>query len=109
MIPVTPRLANPPAAPVEPRSGSALSPAGVEIAIDTLALHGFSPRHGERFRSALEAELGRLVAEGGLSAWTGAESGEIPALDATFTAGPHQSPEQAGIQAARAIFGGLKR
>ena len=78
----------------------------VEILIDELVLHGFSPADRDVIGDALQRELGRLV--------TGSQLGEqasTRSIDTVRTPRPVISaqarPAVVGAQAARAVFGGL--
>ena len=79
----------------------------IHVRIDRLVLDGVTlpAGGGAAVGAALEAELGRLLAEGGLAeAWQA--SAAVPRL----AAGPVSlagSPENLGAGIARAVYGGL--
>jgi hypothetical protein len=92
----------------------------IEIHIDQLVLEGVEVRDRSRLRAAVEAELTRLLAEGGLP--PGLAQGAAPAasrLDSShFIPGleggainlPPGLPDgAAGRRIAGAVYGGLKR
>lgn len=62
---------------------------------------------GELVQAALEAELSRLLAEGGLAAGLQG-GGALPSLPALNIQLPAQAePAQVGVQIAQAVYGGL--
>jgi hypothetical protein len=61
-----------------------LSPHAVELHIEELVLHGWTPSAARRVGAALQSELGRLLAERGLPSSL-ATSAEIPRIDAGQT------------------------
>lgn len=86
----------------------------IDIAIERLILHGIDLPRGQQalLRSAVEGELMRLLAEGGLvSQWTAGgvqprlSAGEInlPGADAAA------DPVRLGVQIAQAVYGGMRR
>ncbi len=82
-------------------------PRAIELHIDELVLHGFSPADRLRIGSALEGELARLLAEGTLPVAL-ASAGHIESLDAgSFERSPHATPAWIGGQVARAVYGRL--
>ena len=83
------------------------APSAVEVHIDELVLHGFSPADRLRIGAALEAELARLFAERGLpQGLTGGSERET--IDAgSFAQGHLATPASIGGQAARAVYQGL--
>lgn len=79
--------------------------AGVEVHIESLVLHGFSPLERHRVAEAVRLELARLLREGGLPL---EEAGEVARLDAgAFTVAAGAGAEQVGAQVARAVYRGL--
>ncbi len=94
----------------QPRKPSAfrLQPfASLEVHIEELVLHGFSPADRLRIGAALERELARLLAERGLP--EGLPGGaQVEAIDAgSFVRGPLATPVSIGGEVARAVYGGL--
>jgi hypothetical protein len=81
----------------------------VELHIEELILHGFSSGDHHRIGEAVQRELARLFAESRTPpALT--QSAEIDRLDSGTIQIPAASkPETAGVQVARAVFGGLKQ
>lgn len=86
----------------------------IDISIEQLILHGIDLPRGQRtlLRAAVESELQRLLAEGGLTSQWAEEvvqprlsGGEIrlPAGDAAA------DPIQLGVQIAQAVYGGMSR
>jgi hypothetical protein len=86
-----------------------MSPRAIEVQINELVLHGFSPADRLRISAALERELARLLAERGLP--QGLAGGEqVEAIDAgSFVREPLATPVSIGGQVAQAVYGGLGR
>ena len=82
---------------------------GIQLDIEALALVGFEAPQARRIATALESELSRLLQEeGAAQAWD--HSQEVAQLEVgLIQISPRHSPEAIGIQAARAIYQGLKR
>ena len=81
----------------------------VELHIEELVLHGFAPGDRYRIGDAVERELSRLFAEQGTPPAL-ARGGDIGRLDGgSFEAKPGSRAETIGIQAAQAVYGGLRR
>ncbi len=79
----------------------------VEIVIDELVLHGFSPSERYAVGDSLSRELERLVMEQGFQPH---ESVDIPMLKAASVKLPPSSkPDFVGSRVAEAVYGGLKR
>jgi len=102
-------------------NGSAVSPAALadaavdattgetlELEIDRLELEGFEPEEPERVRSALEAELARLISERGLPARLSSRT-EAAFDGGALTANDLGSPERLGQAIARHIYAELAR
>jgi hypothetical protein len=81
----------------------------LELNLEKLVLHGFAPADRARIGAAVQQELTRLFAEGGVP--TSLErGGAISHLDAgTFELPSAAKPDAIGIQIARAIYGGLNQ
>jgi len=83
------------------------SQASVNLHIEELVLHGFSPgdRHG--ISEAVQAELARLLAQHGAPPkfkW----NRQVDSIDAgTFRLRPGPNPNSAGTEIARAVHQGL--
>jgi hypothetical protein len=79
----------------------------IELRIEELVLHGVSRADARRVGAAVEAELGRMLAEQGLP--SGLRGGaEIGAIDAgQVSLGAAARPESTGEAVARAVYGGL--
>lgn len=79
--------------------------AAVELHIESLVLHGFSPLERHRVAEAVRLELARLLRERGLPL---ERAGEVARLDAgAFTVATGAGAEQIGAQVARAVYRGL--
>ncbi|HZO29736.1 MAG TPA: hypothetical protein VFH48_27485 [Chloroflexota bacterium] len=87
--------------------GRQRGPTEIVLRIESLVLEGFPAHHRWRIAATIEAELTRLVAEGGLPlGLIGAGSvGEIQA--GGFAPGPADRPEAIGTQVAGAVYAGL--
>jgi hypothetical protein len=80
----------------------------VNLHIDRLVLEGIDLEPAQRplLQAALEAELGRLIAEGGVGGL--AAGGAVPAIKAGgFEMSGEGNPAQLGRQIAGAVYGGI--
>jgi hypothetical protein len=80
----------------------------IDLHIDRLVLDGIDLDHAQRplLQAAVEAELGRLLAEGGLGAL--AAGGAVPSVKAGgFEMSGEGSPAQLGKQIAGSVYGGI--
>jgi hypothetical protein len=81
----------------------------IHIYIDRLILDGISVPHAQRplLQAAVEAELGRLLAEGGVGEeWR--SGGAVPSLSTpAIQLSPDSSPTQWGHQIAHAVYRGI--
>jgi hypothetical protein len=81
--------------------------ANVELKIEELVLHGFTPRDRDRIGEALERELARLFSERGVPTSV-VNGGEIPRLNAgSFNVTAGAKPEMIGAQLALQVYQGL--
>jgi hypothetical protein len=83
----------------------------IEVAIERLVLDGIELPlvQQARLQAAIEAELGRLMLEGGLATEL-AQGGALPALrGGTLNLSGQADPAQLGRQIARAVYQGLGR
>jgi hypothetical protein len=83
----------------------------VSVHVERLILDGLPLAHAERpaLQAAVQAELARLLTEGGLSPALrgGGTRPSLPAGGIELT--PSSEPGQLGRQIARAVYGGLGR
>jgi hypothetical protein len=99
---------------------SAAAPAAVDLRIDSLVLHGFSPAEGRRAGAAFEQELTRLLTESPLSEYSrllpaspASSSPALASLDASdighwsLVIG-HSRGEATGRASARALHARLR-
>jgi|WetSurMetagenome_2_1015567.scaffolds.fasta_scaffold1597963_2 hypothetical protein len=78
--------------------------ASVELAIDELVLHGLPPAQRERIAAAVQAELQRLLDEGGLPPAL-AQGGRLPELRlGDLRVAPGAQPAALGAQIAASIY-----
>jgi len=81
----------------------------IQIYIDRLILDGISLSHAQRplLQAAVEEELGRLLAEGGVGAeWQ--SGGAVPSLSTpAIQLLPEGNPTQWGHQIAHAVYQGI--
>lgn len=79
----------------------------IDLHIDRLVLDGIDLDHAQRphLQAAVEAELGRLLAEGGLGAL--AAGGAVPSVKAGGFEISGEGPAQLGKQIAGAVYGGI--
>lgn len=92
---------------------SVLGPRALEIHIDELVLHGFSPGDRYPIADAVERELTRLFIQEGLPPSL-AHAAEIARIDGgafrVAAVGKQESKQEStGAHVARAIYGGLRR
>jgi hypothetical protein len=79
----------------------------IELNIDELVLHGFSPHDRYRIAEAVEHELARIITEQGFSPSL-LQNSELDRLDGgSFEVQPDAKPEQIGSKVAQAVYGGL--
>ena len=81
----------------------------INVNIERLILDGVSVPHAQRplLQAAVEAELERLLAEGGVGAeWR--SGGAVPSVPATpIQLSPDGNPTQWGHQIAQSVYGGI--
>jgi hypothetical protein len=81
----------------------------IQIYIDRLILDGISVPHSQRplLQAAVEAELGRLLAEGGIGGeWR--SGGAVPSLSTpAIQLSPDSNPTQWGHQIAQSVYRGI--
>ena len=81
----------------------------IQLHIDELILHGFTPADRVRIAAAVQNELARLLAAEGVPP-TLAQGGPIPVLDGgDFEITPGMSAQAIGVQVAQGIYGGLSQ
>jgi hypothetical protein len=81
----------------------------IQLHIEELVLHGFSPGDRYRIGEAVQRELTRLFTEQGLPGRL-VRGGEVAHPDsAAFNLAPDAKPEVVGVQVAQAVYGGLKK
>ncbi|MGD2157020.1 MAG: hypothetical protein PVG14_05810 [Anaerolineales bacterium] len=78
----------------------------IELHIEALLLHGFSSHQRFRIAQAVERELTRLLAEGGLPAAWSQGKGLVSLDGGQFEAQPGAKAESIGAQVAQAVYGG---
>jgi hypothetical protein len=79
----------------------------VEIVIDGLILHGFSPAERYAIGDSLSLELERLITDQGFQA---RENVDIPVFKtAPIKLQSNAKSDYVGTQVAQAVYGGLKR
>ena len=81
----------------------------ISLHIDRLILDGISLSHAQRpvLQAAVEAELGRLLTEGGVGAeWQ--QGGAVPSVSApAIQLSPEGNPTQWGHQIAQSVYRGI--
>lgn len=84
-------------------------PPSVELHVEELMLDGFEPAQRYAFGEAFESELGRLFSDSGVPAAL-TQDIEIAHLNGgAINLKPGASADDAGIQLARTIYGGLDK
>lgn len=81
----------------------------IELEISELVLHGFPYSDRYRTAAAIESELARLIAEGGVpAAWS--RGADLQSLDGNAVKVPAGArPDHVGRLVAREIYGRMKR
>ena len=86
-----------------------MRPKDVELHIEELVLHGFSPADGRQIGDAVRTELARQLAENGAPKLL-ARGGRITRVDAgVFDVSSDSRADTVGIQVAQSVYQGLKR
>ena len=86
-----------------------MTPKNIELHIEELVLHGFSPGDRYQIGEAVEQELTRLLADRGVPQSL-AEGGEIASVDGgAFEVAAGSRAEVVGAQVAEVVYGGLGR
>ena len=86
-----------------------MKPKNVELHIEELVLHGFSPADRRQISDAVRHELARHLAEHGAPKLL-ARGGRIGQLDAgEFDVRPGSRADTVGIQVAQSVYQGWKR
>jgi hypothetical protein len=86
-----------------------MMPKRIELHIEELVLHGFSPGDRYRIGEAVERELARMFADRGVPQSL-ERGGEIARVDAgAFEVAPGSRAEAVGAEVAKAVYGGLRR
>jgi hypothetical protein len=81
----------------------------VNLHIEELVLHGFNPGDRHRIGDAVERELTRLIAEGGMPPSL-AQAGAVDRIDAgKVEIAPGSRAENVGMKVAKAAYGGFGR
>ena len=86
-----------------------MKPKNIELNIEKLVLHGFSPGDRYRIGEAVERELTRLLADQGVP--QSLERGrEIANMDSgAFEVAAGSRADVVGAQVAKAVYGGLRK
>jgi hypothetical protein len=79
----------------------------VEIVIDELILHGFSPAERYAIGDSLALELERLITDQGFQAYENVDTPVLKAAPVMLQA--NAKSNTVGSQVAQAVYGGLKR
>jgi len=86
-----------------------MKPKNIELNIEELVLHGFSPGDRYSIGEAVEQELTRLLADRGVPQSL-ERGGEIANMDGgAFEVAPDSRAQVVGAQVAKAVYGGLGR
>lgn len=79
----------------------------IEINIDELILHGFSPADRFKIGNSLRSELAKLILENGMPAGI-SNGGDINGINGgTFQASKNMHARTVGTQIAKSIYGGM--
>lgn len=89
------------------RRPATVPPRSIKIHIEELVLHGFAPNDRYRIGDAVDRELARLLAEGGIQGLP-IDSAAIERLDGgAFTVAPGSVGQSMGLQIAQTLYHGL--
>ena len=81
----------------------------VNLHIEKLVLHGFSPGDRYRIGEAVELELTRLITEQGIPSSL-SQAGELARMNGgTFKVSPNSRAEVIGAQVAQSVYKGFKK
>ena len=84
-------------------------PYNIELHIEELVLHGFSPRDRDAIGEAVQNELTRLFAEQGIHPTLGKHH-EVEKLDGgSFQVKQGAKAQTIGTQVAQSVYGGLRK
>ncbi len=76
----------------------------IELHINELVLHGFSPHDRYRIGAAVERQLTQMLTEQGMPA-TLSQGGEMPYIDGgTFNVAPNAHADTIGTQVAQSVY-----
>ena len=85
-----------------------MKPRNIELNVEELVLHGFSPGDRYRIGEVVERELVHMIAERDLPSSL-ADGGKIDHLDGgAFEAAQGSRPEEIGLQVAQAVYRGVR-
>ena len=85
-----------------------MMPKNIELNIEELVLHGFSPGDRYRIGEAVEQELTKLLADRGVPQSL-ERNREVANMDGgAFEVAPGSRPQVVGAQVAKAVYGGLR-
>jgi len=79
----------------------------IEINIDELVLHGFSPGDRYRIGEAVELELTRLISEQGIPSSLSRGGEQTRMNGGTFNMSPNSRAELVGTQVAQSVYKGF--
>ena len=86
---------------------SFVSPQSLEVHIEELVLHGFAPADRYRIADAVQAELARVILEGGVPVSL-IQTGELASVpDGSFDLPPTHNPKTIGLGIASAVHSAL--
>lgn len=81
----------------------------IDLHIEELVLHGFSPGDRYRIGEAVELELTRLITEHGIPSSL-SQGGELARMNGgTFNMSPNSRAEVIGARAAQSVYKGFKK
>jgi len=88
-------------------NGALRPQSSVELHIEELVLHGFSPSDRFAISDAVERELARLLADRGVSTSLRSENATDEIRGATFNTAQNAKPPAIGRQIAQAVYQGF--
>jgi hypothetical protein len=84
-----------------------MSPREIQVHIEELVLHGFSAADAPGIGAAVERELARLFAQGGVPASLSGGAARDTIDAGTFEGSPERPASDMGAKVAQSVYGGL--
>lgn len=86
-----------------------MTPREIQVHIEALVLHGFSSADAPGIGAAIERELARLFAQGGVPASLSPGAARDTIDAGTFEGSPERPAGNLGAKVAQSVYGGLAK